>query len=390
MNNVKKYFNISNKKVLIISLALMSFSIGIWNNYRGIWLKSNIFLLTDVGNIISCALICSSIIIIIITLISSKIRIKKLIIEIMHIRINSLFILLITNNIFIIILCVILSIICEVIFSLSFYPLLSFEDNSDLMYRKKSVVEYFSMDIGIIFCGFLLGLFAFNYDHCLLLSLISSILSLMILNFYNNNSFLRHKDNNSLKVAIKNILSIKSNKLFLLSSFFAKISYGIVFDLMIIILINNLYFDDLSSSIYIIINNMIGNFLCLFLNKINNKITINNGILIKFGTRVIFYLFAFIFNKKLVFILSISISYITSKILDNKVTGVFIRENKNKDKFTFENIRYFIESFAEGIGILLASILLGISLRVLFLCAALITIIQIVFLLYNSKYVGKY
>ncbi len=390
MNNVKKYFNISNKKVLIISLALMSFSIGIWNNYRGIWLKSNIFLLTDVGNIISCALICSSIIIIIITLISSKIRIKKLIIEIMHIRINSLFILLITNNIFIIILCVILSIICEVIFSLSFYPLLSFEDNSDLMYRKKSVVEYFSMDIGIIFCGFLLGLFAFNYDHCLLLSLISSILSLIILNFYNNNSFLRHKDNNSLKVAIKNILSIKSNKLFLLSSFFAKISYGIVFDLMIIILINNLYFDDLSSSIYIIINNMIGNFLCLFLNKINNKITINNGILIKFGTRVIFYLFAFIFNKKLVFILSISISYITSKILDNKVTGVFIRENKNKDKFTFENIRYFIESFAEGIGILLASILLGISLRVLFLCAALITIIQIVFLLYNSKYVGKY
>ena len=99
-------------------------------------------------------------------------------------------ILLFIRNDFIIKACTLLTIMCEVIFSIAFYPLLTFIDKSDESYRKKTLIEYFSKDIAIVSCGFLIGVsfgkYVFNYDTCLIVALISSVLSLIFLIKYKN------------------------------------------------------------------------------------------------------------------------------------------------------------------------------------------------------------
>ena len=383
-----------NENILMITYALMSFSIGIWANYRSLWLESRNISLDNISLILSISFICSAIISIIISLVSSKIKIKNLMIEIILIRVVSLLILRYTNNLYTLIVCVLLSIICELIYMLSSYPLLSFIDDTDEGYKKKITIEYLSNDIGIIMCGILFGFsignYIINYDSFLIISLISSLLSIIFFIYYNDKNILRRKDNNTLQISIKNIFSLKSNRIYLFSCFFVRVSYGLVFDFIMIILTNKLNFSLSLASIFIIASNMIGNLACIFFNRLSDKLSVKKSILLKFGIRAVFYLLAFSFNTFLSFILCICISYITSKILDNKVTGVFIRENSNKDKFLFENIRYFIECLGEGVGAYLAGLFLNISLRILFLYASIITIIQTIILIYNTRFIKKY
>ncbi|UKI58537.1 MAG: hypothetical protein L6V81_03855 [Clostridium sp.] len=61
----------------MIMLAFMSFSIGIWTNYRGLWLESVGFDVGGISRIISVALICSAIISFVISLFSTKVKIKS-------------------------------------------------------------------------------------------------------------------------------------------------------------------------------------------------------------------------------------------------------------------------------------------------------------------------
>lgn len=390
----KRYIKVSNEVILMIGLSLISFSFGIWTNYRSLWLESRNISLNNISLILSVSFICSAVTSLSISIFSSKIKIRNLIVEMIVIRIISLLILRYTNNFFFIIFSMIVCISCELIFMLSSYPLIAFINDSDEIYRKKTILEYLSMDIGIILCGILfgykLGNYIFNYDSFLILSLLSSIISLFFFSLYNTEKNLKINDNNSFMVSLKNIFSFKRNKIYLFSCFFVRISYAIVFDLIMIILTKNLNFTISFASIFIIFSNMIGNLICIYLNKISDKISVKKSILIKFGLRIIFYSLAFVFNSYIYFVICIFVSYITSKILDNKVTGVFIRENDNKDKFIFENVRYFIECVGEAFGAYLAGILLNISLRVLFLNASIITIIQVIILLYNTKFLKKY
>ena len=73
---MKKIKKIGNEKILLVVLFFMSFSMGVWSNYRQLWLEERLFSITDISKILSVALICSSIISFIISLFSGKIKIK--------------------------------------------------------------------------------------------------------------------------------------------------------------------------------------------------------------------------------------------------------------------------------------------------------------------------
>ena len=87
-------------------------------------------------------------------------------------------------------------------------------------------------------------------------------------------------------------------------------------------------------------------------------------------------------NNMAVFILSIVVAYVTARILEDKVTGTFLKLIGKSDYFLYENIRYFIVCVGEGIGAFLAGILLGFSLRALFLGAGIVTVIQMFLLIH--------
>ena len=381
INKIKKQENI-----LMIILALMSFAIGIWENYRQLWLESIGFNIVNISRIYSIALICSSIISFVISILSSKLKIKNIIILSTVFRIISLIALLIFKNLFVIKISFLLCIMSDIIFSISFYPLLTYITKTEKSFKRKTLIEYFARDIGIVSCGLLIGVYIgtylFSYNTCMIISLIVSIIAFIILLTFKSNE--RHSNHNIIE-SLKELLSKKINRIFLLNQTIIKISYGVVFSLLMLILVNYIEFDISVASVYIIVCNVIGSFLALLFSKISKKYTTGKSAIIKFGTRILFYLLAFLFGNKVFFLIAITIGNVTSRMLEEKITAPFLKDIKSEDQFLYSNLRYFALCIGEGIGAFLAGILIVYSLKYLFLGAIIFTIVQIMVYMYLDK-----
>ena len=131
-----------NENVLMSVIAFTAFSTGIWGNYRQLWLKDVGYSITGISKILSVALICSSITTFIISFFSTKIKVKNIVILSYVFKSIALAILLLVRINFVIKACMLLSIMCDVISSISLYPLLSFESRSNATYKKKMLLEY--------------------------------------------------------------------------------------------------------------------------------------------------------------------------------------------------------------------------------------------------------
>ena len=252
---MKNRVKISDENLLMIILALMSFAIGIWENYRQLWLESNGFDIVSISRIYSTALICSSIISFIISVFSSKVKIRSVILLSIIFRIISLITILNVNNVFITKSCFLLCIMCDIIFSISFYPMLTYVTKTEESFKKKTLIEYFARDIGIVGCGLLIGVYIgkylFSYNTCLLISLIVSIIALIFCFNYKSNEK-KSKDYSMLK-SLKRIMNDKINRVFIINEVIIKISYGVVFSLIMLILVNYINLDISVTSVYIIV-----------------------------------------------------------------------------------------------------------------------------------------
>lgn len=377
---VKNFLSINNEDNLMIVLAFMSFSIGLWTNYRQLWLQDIGYGVGEISRILSVALICSAIISFIISIFSTKINIKSTIQLSNVIRTISMILLLIVKNDFMIKICMLLSIMCEVIFSIAYYPLLALINKSDETYRKKTLIDYISQDIGIIICGLLIGTtlgnYVFDYSTCLFLAIFSNIFSGITLIFLKTQSLIKKQKASSLKHAIKTIFNSKITTYFLIEQLIVNISYGTIFGLIMLILTEYLNFEISIASIFIIISNAIAVIACSLFTKYGKKLSVNASNIIKFGTRTITYFIASLTNNIMIYIFTIAIGYITSRILDDKVTGTYLKRVNNNAQFLFGNLRYFVTSLGKGIGTFLSGILLTHSLSALFLGASIITLIQ--------------
>lgn len=380
----RKFLRIKQEDVILIALGFMSFSCGVWANYRQLWLQSEGFSVTQISSILSAALICSAVISFVLSLFSTKIRVKSVMLLALIFRCLAMMCLLLVDQIYVIKVCVLLTIMCEVIFSIAYYPLLTYVGKSDELYRKKSLIDYLSKDAAIVSCGLLIGVtvgrVVFDYNSCLFISMISCIVSLCFFLLYHKEKP-KNKENNSL---IKNSVKILKNKVniwFLISQLVVNISYGIIYGLMMLMLTKYIGFEVSFASVFIIICNLIGSFVCSLFNKFGKKIPVWISILIKFGLRSGVFFLAFACNNTFVFIIGVITYFITSRILEDKVTGTYLNRISKDNQFLFGNIRYFICCTGEGIGVYLAGLFIVKSLGTLFLGAAISTMIQVLIML---------
>ena len=175
---------IKKENQILIMLAFFSISVGLWGNFRQLWLQDNKFSVTNISNILSIGTLISVIIIGLI----GKDKIKNMLVIVLLVKVINVFLLYflnMTGYTELIKLSIIIDIVTEYIVITSIYPLITTIIKTGTIYSKRRLTEYLFRDVGILFGGMLIGKniakIFINYNSCLFISNIFLIFSLFML-----------------------------------------------------------------------------------------------------------------------------------------------------------------------------------------------------------------
>lgn len=357
---MKKIIKAEDK--ILIMLAFFSISVGLWGNFRQLWLQDNGLEASIIAKLLSIStLICA----ISIFMISKKIKINKLKNFIMFCLITKSIVLLglfkFNHTIYdeAIRLLIILDVLFEKLIIISIYPFITTIKKTDKLYSKRKLIEYIFRDIGILIGGLFIGKtiyqFCVDYNMCLLISILFLILASLVLinikiniNFNSDNS---SKENNScLKYILKDDILI----IYFLNYFVGNVAMNTGLGLKILMLTNFCQFSDSVATNYLLILGLIADAIGVialkYLTPKNDYITV----MLKFGIRFLFYLVAFCVDTVEMTIIAISWSILISTAYENIIDAPYINRVRTEYQLTFTNYRYIIGILGESIGLLLA------------------------------------
>lgn len=374
--------NIRNENRILIMLAFFSISIGLWTNFRQLWLQDNNFSVTQISNIMSIGALLSIIGIALIGRYITLNKLKKTITFILIIKfINMLLLYYLngTNQVEIIKLSIIADIVMEYIIITSIYPLITTIVKSNTIYSKRKLTEYLFKDIGILFGGIFIGKsiagILVNYNVCLIVSNIFLIISIIaMLNIRIEHTKEKKQIKNKM---IKYILNSKIMILYLLYNFIGAIAMNTALGLKMLTLTNYFNFSDNIATNYLLIVGLIADGIGIlalkYLTPKNDYITIT----IKFGIRFIGYIIAFMSNNLIITLIAITWSLLISTAYENICDGVYINRIENDYQLSFANVRYIIKFLGEAIGVAFCGIMYESGLRYMFGLSAIFMIFQI-------------
>ena len=378
---VKKVFNKNENKILLM-LAFFSISIGLWNNFRQLWLEDNSFSVSNISNIISLGTLIS---VIAIALIGKYVKLNKLkntlsIVLILKF-VNMLFLYILNNSnlLLLINILIIIDIVTEYITITSIYPLITTLTKNGTIYSKRRLTEYLFRDIGILFGGIFIGKtisgILINYNVCLIISnifLLISIFIIMTMRIDTSNEISKDKTS-----CLKIVLKSKIMYLYLIYTLIGTIAMSTALGLKMLTLTNYFKFSDNMATVYLLVIGLLADVFGIialkYLTPKNDYLTIT----LKFGIRFLGYILAFFSNNLFIIIIAISWSIFISTAYENICDAVYINRLENRYQLSFSNMCHIIRFLGESIGVFLCGMMYEIGLKYMFGLSALFMMFQI-------------
>lgn len=375
MNKVKE----ENK--ILIMLAFFSISVGLWGNFRQLWMQDNKFTVTNISHILSIGTFISCIIIALIGKYVKLDKLKNMLVIVLIIKLVNMSWLYTLNNTMsmqLINLSIIIDIVTEYIIITSIYPLITTIVKTGTIYSKRRLTEYLFRDIGILFGGIFIGKsiagLIINYNVCLLIANIFLILSFIILL---NIKVKKSTDNKHEEISLKHIFKDKILNLYSTYVLIGTIAMSTALGLKMLTLTNYFKFSDNLATNYLLIVGLLADIFGIialkYLTPKNDYLTIT----IKFGIRFLAYVIAFISNNVLITLIAITWSIFISTSYENICDAVYINRLENKYQLSFSNICHIIRFLGEAIGVYLCGLMYEMGLRYMFGLSALFMIVQI-------------
>ena len=375
MNKVKE----ENK--ILIMLAFFSISVGLWGNFRQLWMQDNNFTVTNISNILSIGTFISCIIIALIGKYVKLDKLKNMLVIVLIIKLVNMSWLYTLNNTMsmqLINLSIIIDIVTEYIIITSIYPLITTIVKTGTIYSKRRLTEYLFRDIGILFGGIFIGKsiagLIINYNVCLLIANIFLILSFIILL---NIKVKKSTDNKYEEISLKHIFKDKILNLYSTYVLIGTIAMSTALGLKMLTLTNYFKFSDNVATNYLLIIGLLADIFGIialkYLTPKNDYLTMT----IKFGIRFLAYVIAFISNNMLITLIAITWSIFISTSYENICDAVYINRLENKYQLSFSNICHIIRFLGEAIGVYLCGLMYEMGLKYMFGLSALFMIVQI-------------
>ena len=380
---------------ILIMLAFFSISVGLWGNFRQLWLESNNFSVINISNIISIGTFISVLGLIFVGKYIKLDKLKYFITFTLLIKFLNMLLLLKLNNSLnsgLINISIAIDVLTEYIIKSSIYPLITTILKNNTIYSKRKLTEYLFRDVGVLIGGLLIGKIIIgitvNYNFCLFLSII--FLGIAIITNVN----LRVEKLNDIKKdtkssLIKYILKSKIQILYAIYTFIGAAAMSTALGLKMLTFTNYLGFSDSGATNYLLIIGLIADVIGIialkYLTPKNDYITIT----IKFGIRFIAYIIAFFSNNVLITLIAITWSILISTAYENVCDGYYINGVENEYQLRYTNFRYIIKFLGESVGVFLCGLMYQIGLRYMFGLSAIFMIFQIglaYYLIYLRKH----
>lgn len=374
---------IKSENQILIMLAFFSISMGLWENFRQLWLQDNNFTVTNISNIISIGTLIS---VLGIMFVGKNIKLEKLksFVSIsLMVKFLNLILLLSLNdkgNTSIINLSIILDVLTGYLVTTSIYPLITTIVKDNTIYSKRKLTEYLFRDIGILVGGLLIGKniigILIDYNMCLLVSIVFLAISIIVI--FNMSACKEVKSESSEKVQIlKYIAKSRIQVIYEIYTFIGSMAMMTALGLKMLTLTNYFEFTDNQATNYLLIvgllADLVGILALKFLTPKNDYITVT----IKFGIRFLAYTIAFLSNNIIITLIAITWSILISTAYENICDGYYINEVPNKYQLALTNLRYVVRYLGEAAGVFLCGIMYEIGLRYMFGLSAFFMIFQI-------------
>ncbi len=368
---------------ILVMLAFFSISVGLWGNFRQLWLEANNFSVTGISNIISIGTFISVLGIMLVGKYIKTDKLKSFITFTLLVKFFNMLMLLKLNNssnTISINISIAIDVLTEYIIISSIYPLITTILKNNTIYSKRKLTEYLFRDVGVLIGGMLIGktiigIFV-NYNICLFISIIFlgiAIITNVNLRVEKSNDIKKEKE----KPLIKYILKSKIQVIYIIYTFIGNIAMSTALGLKMLTFTNYLGFSVSNATNYLLIIGLIADLIGIlalkYLTPKNDYVTIT----IKFGIRFIAYIIAFLSNNVLITLIAITWSLLISTAYENICDGYYINRVENEYQLRYTNFRYIIKFLGESVGVFLCGIMYEIGLKYMFGLSAMFMILQI-------------
>lgn len=373
---------IKNENQILIMLAFFSISVGLWGNFRQLWLQDNNFAVTNISNILSIGTLIS---VVIIALIGKYVKLDKLkntLVIVLLVKFINMFWLCSLNNtssVGQIKLSIIIDIVTEYIIITSIYPLITTIVKTGTIYSKRRLTEYLFRDVGILFGGVFIGKsiagILINYNACLFIANIFLMFALFILLNIKVNKLADNDEHE--EVSSKYIFKDKLLILYLFYTLIGTSAMSTALGLKMLTLTNYFNFSDSVATNYLLVIGLLADIFGIialkYLTPKNDYLTVT----IKFGIRFLGYVIAFVSNNIAITLIAITWSIFVSTAYENICDAVYINRLENKYQLGFSNICHIIRFLGEAVGVFLCGLMYEKGLRYMFGLSALFMVFQI-------------
>lgn len=374
---------IKSENQILIMLAFFSVSMGLWENFKQLWLQDNGFSVTNITNIISIGTLVSVLGIMFAGKYIKLSRLKQFVSISLLIKFINLILLLKLNNsgnVSLINITVVIDTLTSYLVTTSIYPLITTIIKNNTIYSKRKLTEYLFKDVGILIGGSLIGKeiigIFINYNVCLFISIIFIAISIIVM--LNISELKSSDDSNINKISVlKYIIKNKLQLLYNIYTFIGAMAMSTALGLKILTLTNYYKFTDGQATNYLLIVGLLADIIGILLLKYftphNDYITIT----IKFVVRFIAYLIAFISNNIIITLIAMTWSILISTSYENICDGYYINSVENEYQLRYTNFRYVVRYLGQAIGVFFCGQMYEIGLRYMFGLSSLFMIFQI-------------
>lgn len=358
-----------NSFLLLVFLALFGFSVGLFSNYRELWMSNNNISASSISHVVSISYVVT---VLVLTFFTIRVRINKIknaleIVLVLKMITSSLLIVLNNSD------CVILikflmffDIAFNELILASIYPIMLNLDKSDVLYTKKETVEFIFNRLGFLLSSLLIGKVISNtiidYNSCLLGSVFFTFISFIIflnIDILNNKS----EEQFNLNLVFKYFKNNKAYNKFLFVNFISSITWGIILGMPLLTLTINLSLDAKLSSFIVLGMGILSSLAALFIVKYLNFKNDYLNIFIKFGFRIILFILILLFNNKLLFLGAILYLLLTDKTHNFIFHSFFINRVEEKYSLLLHVLKYCTSLMGNAIGIFIYGLIVNLDFR---------------------------